>query len=144
MFIATALYDGAQMAAQTGVAGQLHGALLGLVTNAVAWGKGTVIGALVEPTFAGYARIAITWSALFVAPDGTYRAASQDCVFQPTDDLTPTAVTGYFVVASDGTTLLGGENFQAPINLPNHLSRLAETIEWVFTNQFQAEADLVN
>lgn len=144
MFVATQLYDEGLAAAQTAVGGQLTGALLGLITNAVSWGKGTVVADLVEPIYTGYARVAITWSAVFQAPDGTYRKASQLVVFQPADAAHPQNITGYFIVAVDGTTLLGGENYASPIPLPDSLHRIAESLDFIFTNVFQAEADLTN
>jgi hypothetical protein len=98
--------------------GVLNGAKLGLFTNTPPLGQTTVIADLTEPTFAGYAQQAVTWSGAFQQPDFSWATQGGLYTFQSTNDLTPTVVTGCFVVDGGGTHLLFAELFATPVNLP--------------------------
>jgi hypothetical protein len=98
--------------------GALFGAQVGLYTNTPNLTQATVLADLTEPTFAGYVKQAITWSAAFQQPDSSWAVQGGLYLFQMSDSLVPTIVTGYFLVDSGGTHLLAAENFAAPIPLP--------------------------
>lgn len=99
--------------------GVLNAAKLGLFTNTPPLSQTTVIGDLTEPTFAGYAQQAVTWSAPFEQPDFSWATQGGLYTFQATDDLTPTVVTGCFLVDTGGTHLIFAELFAVPVNLPS-------------------------
>lgn len=103
--------------------GPLDGTKIGLFT-AVAGGltPDTVIADLTLATYTGYAAQAMTWSAVFADPDGSFATDSGLHVFQPTDAVTPNVVSGYHVTNTAGTVLLFAEMFAAPISLPNAFS----------------------
>lgn len=138
MFVSSYLYDAAVAAVQTGVAGTLHGALVGLYVNNIAPDKANVLGDFTEPIYTGYARVTLTWGAGYRSSDGSYRQEGGLAQFAATDDAHPTTVYGYFVVAVDGTTLLGAEQLASPIDLPDDLTLLNLVVAWIFSNIQQA------
>jgi hypothetical protein len=96
----------------------LFGAKLGLFTNTPPLSQTTVLADLTEPTFAGYAQQAVGWSAAFQQPDFSWATQGGLYTFQATNDLTPTVVTGCFLVDGGGTQLIMAEMFDTPVNLP--------------------------
>lgn len=143
MFNQNGASDAALLAALTGAGGLLNGIKIGLIVNNVAWSKATLLADLVEPTYIGYAQVTPTWSSVFVATDGTYRVATGLNIFQPTGASTDT-ITGYFVVNTGGTAIVGGDNFPVPIPLPSTTSRLAFTFEYSGTNAAQGAVAVVD
>lgn len=108
----------------TALDGVLKGAKVGLFVNTPSLSQGTVIGDLTEPTFAGYAQQAVTWSGPFQQPDLSWADQGGLYTFQATDDLTPTVVTGVFLVDSAGTHLIAAELLAPPIALPSSAQAL--------------------
>lgn len=108
----------ANVVASVAALGILNAAKVGLFTNTPPLTENTVLADLTQPTFAGYALQAITWSAPFQQPDGSWACQGGLYTFQATDDLTPTVVTGVFVVSGAGTVLYLAEMANPPVNLP--------------------------
>lgn len=97
-------------------AGPLVGCKMGLFTNALTPGKGTVYADLTPATFTGYALVALTYSAELTDGAGTQQLMSNLCNFRATGTPTSEVLYGYFITDGGGTPVLYGcETFPSPI-----------------------------
>jgi len=89
----------------------LTGSLLCLYSNNVAFNPDTtVIGDLVECTFAGYTPggEALVFADPSVSDDGFVESAAAQIVFRATDAVTPETARGYFITNAGGDLLGAG------------------------------------
>jgi hypothetical protein len=113
----------AAMVAATGAKGPLNDAHVGLFTGQPSLDPGTVVGDLVEPTYAGYARQALdpaAWEPPSVQTDGSVATMNCGCIhFRMTDNLAPTSITGVFLAdaAGPGGNLLASGALDSPYAL---------------------------
>lgn len=108
-------------AATGAVAGILNGVYLGLATNAFTPDRSSVLADITEPTFATYARQAVTWGVPEVLSDGEWgTTATAVYSFRTATGDPAQVIFGYalFSAATAGV-LLGAALFDAPLPLPN-------------------------
>lgn len=99
---------------------KLFGAKVGLIKAAVAPSKDTVLADVMEADFTGYAQKAVTaWTAVFDDLSGKPSVRTGSNHWQPTDAVSPNVIYGQILVDTAGTTLLGVEIFDTPVNLPD-------------------------
>ena len=79
----------------------LDQAHVGLYTNDIALDQNTLLADLTEPTFAGYSRqlLDLTGSWVFQDSVGNFHTHYKHVGFEPTDDMDPLMLRGYFVAA---------------------------------------------
>jgi len=113
------LADGVGIVASGLPSGVLKQAKMGLFTNQVPINLNTLLSDLVQPTYTGYALLAVTpWTGPVRQSDGSYQVISPDCVFQMQDSTKPTVAYGAFLQTSDAQPeLLGGVVFDTPVAL---------------------------
>lgn len=108
--------------AGAGVAGILNGAKVILATNAFTPTKLRVVGDLTQPSYGGYAPVAITWGAAARDQAGDIVTLSQLIPIQQTGGPVVVTIYGYGLTDSGGTNLLLSELFAAPITLVDDLT----------------------
>jgi hypothetical protein len=119
-------------------AGDLATPSMGLFTNTPTLSKGSLLADLVEPTYTGYARVALTLQA-------ARRNANGDCIqgydsahFQPTAaTLLPQSALGYFIVVTITAVdyLLYAEFFDSPADFIAATSGLDILFEGLCQNE---------
>lgn len=105
------------------MAGALNGAKVILFTNAVTLTKLTTLADLTQPTYTGYAAVAITWGVAVRDAAGDIVTLSQAIPVQmgaPTDP--DTKIKGYAVENSGATELLFAEVFPQQLDLVDDLT----------------------
>jgi hypothetical protein len=106
-----------------GVAGVLNGAKVILFTNAITPTKQTPLSALVQPTYTGYAAVAITWGSAVRDAAGDIVTLTQSIPIQMGSSMDPeTTIVGYGVEDSGAANLLFIEVLANPIPLVDNLT----------------------
>ena len=108
--------------AGAGVAGILNAAKVILFTNSVSITKTTPLSALTQPTYTGYAPVAVTWGAAARDQFGDIVTLSQLVLIQMANALTPTTIIGYGLTDSAGANLLLAEVLATPLPLVDALT----------------------
>jgi hypothetical protein len=120
------------------IAGILTGSMAMLFTNNPTLGRSSVIADLVEPTFTGYARKAVTWGAAGEDTVGNVRNSSGLLVWQPSATTAlPQTANGIAIMAtiSMTDTLLLAEYLPVGFNFVDVLSQLSAIATYLATNQ---------
>lgn len=93
-------------------AGIWNGAKMGLFQGEFVPNANQVLGDLDVADFTGYAlSSAIVWGAAYSEEDGTARTEGASKQFTATDSTVTNSVTGAYIVAADGTTLLATKRY---------------------------------
>lgn len=124
--------------------GPLRGAQMALYTNTPTIEKTTPLASFDQPTFAGYALAALTWGAPFRDPAGKIALLSNMVIWQMSDALIPTTITGVLVLNSGGTAWLLAEQLAAPYPLVDETSLLALVAKWFGTNDNPGVFEMVD
>jgi len=102
-------------AGATGTDPLLVGAKVGLFSGSPNLTVATVIGDLTEAVYTGYARQSLgTLSAQYTDDNGDEQRDSALLTFAPSGSTTGDVITGWFLVDSGGTMLLGAEYLDSP------------------------------
>jgi hypothetical protein len=118
-----AVTDYTQASGGGAVAGILNGAKLVLFTNNLTLTKTTPLSALVQPTYTGYAAVAITWGSAVRDSSGDIVTLSQAVPIQMGSSSDPeTTITGYGIEDSGAANLLFAEVLPNPIPLVDNLT----------------------
>jgi hypothetical protein len=114
-----ALNNLVQAGATAPAPGVLNHVFIGLYTNAVTPGIGTLLSDLIEPTYPGYARQACTVvGTAYEDQGGDVVVDAPEFQFSMTDETVPTTIQGWFMASAlTAGSLLGGERFAAPVVL---------------------------
>jgi hypothetical protein len=97
-------FNKAALQNMTGTGGVLATCSVALFTSSVAPGPDTVLADLQEATFGGYARSsAISWTAPYSQPDGSWAVSGDTKKFQMTTIGTSETISMYGVLSGTGT-----------------------------------------
>lgn len=113
-------------------AGPLVNAHLILFTNDIIPGRNTVIGDLVEATFAGYAAGVLVWSAGENDSAGRAVLIGTPATFSPADAVLEETIYGVGITNTAETTLFAAERFATPVPLASPADSLT------YVTQFRA------
>jgi hypothetical protein len=98
--LAHVLSDVLQYASQTTTPGVLRGAYLGLFTAWPGFALGLQMPDIIEPTFGGYARLAVTWGDTGIDKTQRPQVFGGLSQFQPTDATVSDTVIGAFLASA--------------------------------------------
>jgi len=129
--------------AAAGVAGPLNASKMILFTNSPGLNKNTVVADLTQPTYAGYAAAALTWSGAIRNAMNRISTRTGLVPWVMGDNLTPTTVNGYGITDSAGTHLLAAEYLPTPVGLVDTLSFLGIVSEWISDNASPGQCTVV-
>jgi len=91
---------------------------MGLYTNAVTWGRGTLLTDLAEVAVSGYGRQDTgPWQVPTVLAGGEASTTAPSVAFH-NNAAAPVVVVGFFYTTSDGAFFLGGDAFASPLTIP--------------------------
>jgi hypothetical protein len=113
-----------------GVAGVLNGAKIMLFVNNLSPNKQTLLAALTEASYTGYARQTATWSTPARNENNFMSTRSLLMSWQPTDGVTPNTIYGYAILNPAGTVLLAVELLPVPVGLVDAFSYLGIVSEY--------------
>lgn len=113
------LVTNAVQASAGAVKGALNGAFVGIFTSVIIPRTTVVIGDLTEPTYTGYARVAVVWGSPEKFTGGNWGAVGTQVLdFQMAPGDAAVQVTGYFLASAiTAGELLGLAVFDTPVNL---------------------------
>lgn len=96
--------------------GCLDGVFIGLsVAPTTGLTPSSVLAAIHEATFTGYARQAVVWHPPYIESGGAEAIVSSSTYWTPTDGVTPNTITGMFLAdALTNGNLLASEQFAVP------------------------------
>lgn len=118
-----AVTDYTQAGGGSAVAGILNGAKVVLFTNTLTPTKTTPLSALTQPTYTGYAPVAITWGSAVRDSAGDIVTLSQGIPIQMGSSSDPqTTIRGYGIEDSGGVNLLLMEVLASPLALVDNLT----------------------
>lgn len=111
------------LAAAVGMAGQLEGALIGLIEAEDTLEPGTLIANVTECQYTGYARSpAVAWLTPYNTPEGHAEVHATPVQFKPTDGVTQSTAKQVILINAAGTAILSSYRPDEPLLFVNEES----------------------